>query len=699
MAEEPPYLKVGTDVSAKYKGAFCEAKITEVKKHVKLRVSFEGSSGTHLIDDTDLKPGSSLDVGTKIEAKHPEMKQQTYVKATITKILDHSRYTVIFDDGDNCVLRRNSICLKSGKHFDESETLDQLPLTNPEHFGNPVKNTTGDTGIKVDLITRGMKLMVKYGEGKMRNVYEAKVNKIETNQTGKTRYFVHYTGWNNRYDEWITKNRILKILTDPDNPSNRDSRTKRQQQQDQQPDETQRQQNHDQVTEPDDDQEHQPEKKPEKKQERVEKPIEKKQERQVEKKQERQVEKKQDKQPEKRQDKLQEKKQEKLIDRRQDKQADRRQDKQLEKKTDNDAQLQIKPQQRSPAQVLDEEGKKVEQEPRQCLENGKSHETKPDSQKRSTAREPQKEKVVAKDDLVPEVRNKQVQPEETKQNQDQKQREAKPQPQTKLPPEPQAETQVQSQSQATSQPQATPPAAQPKQNSRSKPRLQLQTQPHPTPPEEQQPKPQPEDQVKSKQLHQPSEPQRKLQTQSDQEQPQPQTKSVVQPAPKPLEESKSLPKGPQLPHQTNKEEERDVEMQLEEADDDQEEEDRRVDEVRHRRNQQLLLLQQQEQQLPAAGSPTRTMSTSSMDASTTTTTTPTTTAIHLSNGHIYNFCEDINESDCDRKISILQDRIMALRQKYVSLKTELNDLDRRRKRVRTDRFNSDHITQKHTQQF
>lgn len=305
--EEPPYLTVGTDVSAKYKGAFCEAKIIDVNKHVKLRVLFDGTSGSYLIDDTDLKTGSALTTGTRIEAKHPEKKQQTYVQATITKILDHSRYTVVFDDGDQCILRRNSLCLKSGKHFAESETLDQLPLTNPEHFGNPVKvgaaeqlnntsnatnnNTSSsttsttttnsttttittstnktqnnhlllndkpkvkssgkrresvnngsknamdlddnsvdssiesgdansaETNVKYELIEVGVKLMVQYGKGKIQNFYEAKVNKIETNNAGKIRYFVHYTGWNNRYDEWITKNRIHSIVVDKENGS------------------------------------------------------------------------------------------------------------------------------------------------------------------------------------------------------------------------------------------------------------------------------------------------------------------------------------------------------------------------------------------------------------------------------------------------------------------------------------------------
>lgn len=376
--EEPPHLSVGTDVSAKYKGAFCEAKIINVNKHVKLRVLFEGGSRTYLIDDTDLKAGSTLQTGTQIEAKHPEKKQLTFQQATVTKILDHSRYTVVFDDGDQCVLRRNSICLKSGKHFAESETLDQLPLTNPEHFGNPVKvgaieqlnnstnnnqvqtsinsgsnnnnkaqnnhqllndklstkskssssttnsssttsedqksnvsepttvtpttnnrkrhqqyqdsysndnikklkkernstqnNTSAAPGkrgpaskgrkrrdsvnngtnsknsidlnddsvessldstdanpsesnVKFELIDIGVKLMVQYGKGKVQNVYEAKVNKIETNSAGRIRYFVHYTGWNNRYDEWITRNRILSIVAEKENGT-KDGRTK-----------------------------------------------------------------------------------------------------------------------------------------------------------------------------------------------------------------------------------------------------------------------------------------------------------------------------------------------------------------------------------------------------------------------------------------------------------------------------------------
>ncbi|KAF1385997.1 hypothetical protein PFLUV_G00113560 [Perca fluviatilis] len=42
-ADEPAYLTVGTDVSAKYRGAFCEAKIKTVKRLVKVKVRATGT--------------------------------------------------------------------------------------------------------------------------------------------------------------------------------------------------------------------------------------------------------------------------------------------------------------------------------------------------------------------------------------------------------------------------------------------------------------------------------------------------------------------------------------------------------------------------------------------------------------------------------------------------------------------------------
>ncbi|KAJ8674346.1 hypothetical protein QAD02_005608 [Eretmocerus hayati] len=134
QGDDPPYLSVGTEVSAKYKGAFCEAKIRKVVRSVKCRVTYKQGLGTATVTDDQIK--GTLRVGASVEARHNDKKD--FVEATITKIQDCSQYTVVFDDGDITTLRRTALCLKSGRHFAESETLDQLPLTHPEHFGNPV---------------------------------------------------------------------------------------------------------------------------------------------------------------------------------------------------------------------------------------------------------------------------------------------------------------------------------------------------------------------------------------------------------------------------------------------------------------------------------------------------------------------------------------------------------------------------------
>ncbi|XP_069494193.1 AT-rich interactive domain-containing protein 4A [Ambystoma mexicanum] len=132
-ADEPAYLTVGTDVSAKYRGAFCEAKIKTVKRLVKVKVILKDDSSTLLVQDDQVK--GPLRVGATVEMKNPEGFVQ---EAVVSKLTDASWYTVVFDDGDERTLRRTSLCLKGERHFAESETLDQLPLTNPEHFGTPV---------------------------------------------------------------------------------------------------------------------------------------------------------------------------------------------------------------------------------------------------------------------------------------------------------------------------------------------------------------------------------------------------------------------------------------------------------------------------------------------------------------------------------------------------------------------------------
>ncbi|RUS84764.1 hypothetical protein EGW08_007448 [Elysia chlorotica] len=130
----PPSLPVGTEVSAKYRGAFCEATVKSVVRVVKCKVMMKDCQTSVFVTDDEIK--GTLKLSSVVEVKHPDTGQP--VEATINKLIDHSTYTVVFDDGDERTLRRTQLCLKGDKHFTESETLDNLPLSHPEHFGTPV---------------------------------------------------------------------------------------------------------------------------------------------------------------------------------------------------------------------------------------------------------------------------------------------------------------------------------------------------------------------------------------------------------------------------------------------------------------------------------------------------------------------------------------------------------------------------------
>lgn len=62
---------------------------------------------------------------------------------------------------------------------------------------------------------------VKYGHGK--TTYQAKIVQIEPED--KT-VWVHYLGWNNRYDEWIEIGKIIRIFSDDQNSNKRRKPTK-----------------------------------------------------------------------------------------------------------------------------------------------------------------------------------------------------------------------------------------------------------------------------------------------------------------------------------------------------------------------------------------------------------------------------------------------------------------------------------------
>jgi hypothetical protein len=71
-------------VSAKYKGAFCEAKVRSVDKQVKCRVTFKMGLGSTTISDKDIKTDKPLIQGATVLAKHPD--KQDYFEAIVKEI-------------------------------------------------------------------------------------------------------------------------------------------------------------------------------------------------------------------------------------------------------------------------------------------------------------------------------------------------------------------------------------------------------------------------------------------------------------------------------------------------------------------------------------------------------------------------------------------------------------------------------------
>ncbi|VVC46042.1 Hypothetical protein CINCED_3A014876 [Cinara cedri] len=130
--DEPPFLAVGTEVSAKYKGTFCEAKIKKITKSVKCKVQYDNGSTTLVSDEIVKGP---LKVGATVEVKCTDKKE--LVGARIKKIQDCSQYTVVFNDGDVTCLKRTALYLKTKR---DSDTNSKLPLNKPENNCIPMQS-------------------------------------------------------------------------------------------------------------------------------------------------------------------------------------------------------------------------------------------------------------------------------------------------------------------------------------------------------------------------------------------------------------------------------------------------------------------------------------------------------------------------------------------------------------------------------
>ncbi|KHJ75030.1 hypothetical protein OESDEN_25354, partial [Oesophagostomum dentatum] len=86
----------------------------------------------------------TLEVNQTVDVTHGKHQ----VKGIIQHIKDCSTYHVVFNDGDEKILRRTQMCLKGARHFDSESNLDQMPLYNPEQFCAPTKPQTQKKKIK-----------------------------------------------------------------------------------------------------------------------------------------------------------------------------------------------------------------------------------------------------------------------------------------------------------------------------------------------------------------------------------------------------------------------------------------------------------------------------------------------------------------------------------------------------------------------
>ncbi|WKY10588.1 hypothetical protein Q1695_002725 [Nippostrongylus brasiliensis] len=129
QSDDPAFLPAGTEVSAKFKGAFCEAKIKKLCKSVKCKVLLKESPFGSIVVEEHLVKGT-LEANQTVDITHGKHQ----VKGVIQHVKDCSTYHVVFNDGDEKVLRRTQMCLKGAKHFDTESNLDQMPLYNPEQF-------------------------------------------------------------------------------------------------------------------------------------------------------------------------------------------------------------------------------------------------------------------------------------------------------------------------------------------------------------------------------------------------------------------------------------------------------------------------------------------------------------------------------------------------------------------------------------
>uniref|UniRef100_UPI00358FBF99 AT-rich interactive domain-containing protein 4B-like isoform X6 n=1 Tax=Myxine glutinosa TaxID=7769 RepID=UPI00358FBF99 len=145
---EPAYLTVGTAVSAKYRGAFCEATVQHVVQALKVKVVFKDDLSSDVISDEFIEGSLVSGATVQVKAAHGGFRE-----ATVGRIIDISHYTVEFDDGDEALLKRSALRLKGERHFEKTKTLNPMSMSDFDFF------TSHSTSKKVNTRPRSSAIM------------------------------------------------------------------------------------------------------------------------------------------------------------------------------------------------------------------------------------------------------------------------------------------------------------------------------------------------------------------------------------------------------------------------------------------------------------------------------------------------------------------------------------------------------------
>uniref|UniRef100_A0AC35TSU2 ARID domain-containing protein n=1 Tax=Rhabditophanes sp. KR3021 TaxID=114890 RepID=A0AC35TSU2_9BILA len=121
-------LVIGTEVSGKFKGAFCECRIMRVvTEDVRVTLKLNDSAQPVTMNIKKVVSGN-LEKGSEVVVET----DRGNLPGIIRNIKDCSTYAVQFDDDDKAQLKRAQIKPKGKKHFIGELNMDNMPLTNPD---------------------------------------------------------------------------------------------------------------------------------------------------------------------------------------------------------------------------------------------------------------------------------------------------------------------------------------------------------------------------------------------------------------------------------------------------------------------------------------------------------------------------------------------------------------------------------------